>query len=55
MLKVMKPIDWRLCLIADAEAAGDQSLVFGLGLQYNDRMEVSLTNTTPIGVHKVSG
>jgi thiamine-phosphate pyrophosphorylase len=27
MLKVMKPIDWRLCLIADTEAAGDRSLV----------------------------
>jgi thiamine-phosphate pyrophosphorylase len=27
MLKAMKPIDWRLCLIADAEAAGDRNLV----------------------------
>jgi len=28
MLKAMKPIDWRLCLVADAEAAGDRNLVF---------------------------
>jgi thiamine-phosphate pyrophosphorylase len=27
MMNEMKPIDWRLCLIADAEAAGNRSLV----------------------------
>jgi len=28
ILRVMKTIDWRLCLVADSEAAGSRNLIY---------------------------